>query len=103
MNTDKLKSIIMKFDDFKQNFVKALYDSNNKIEMDDFCSKMLYRIRYIFSKMGRLLNLHENESIRKWLAKDNNRLLKKISEKNPKFIDEMKKKNISLINIDSHK
>lgn len=103
MNTDKLKSIIMKFDDFKQNFVKAVYVSNNKIEMDDFCSKMLYRIRYIFSKMGRLLNLHENESIRKWLAKDNNRLLKKITEKNPKFIDEMKTKNISLINIDSHK
>lgn len=52
--------------------------------------------------MGRILNLHDNESISKWLAKDNNRLLKKISEKNPNFIQEMRKKNISLINLDAH-
>lgn len=53
--------------------------------------------------MGRILNLHENASINRWLVKENARLLKKIGEKNPKFIDEMKKKNIKLINIDSYK
>lgn len=102
-NTEKLKDIIIKFDDSKQHFVKASKVSTNNIEKQDFCCKMLCRIRYIFSKMGRILNLHENVSINRWLVKENARLLKKIGEKNPKFLEEMKKKNIKLINIDSHK
>ena len=76
LKTDRLKKIIVKFDDCKQTFVKALMVKKNKIEMEEFCSKMLYRIRYIFSKLGRVLNLHENPMINQWISKGNKKLLK---------------------------
>ena len=101
-HTDKLKEIIVKFDDSKQNFVKAITLNNNKIEIEEFCSKMLYKIRYIFSKLGRLLNLHENPSINKWISKDNRKLLRNITKANPKAVEQLKSQNIQLINMDAH-
>ena len=99
-DTDKLVDIIIKFDQYKQDFVKAVMVPSNKIEHQDFCSKMLYRVRYILSKLGRLLNLRENT--KKWLIKDNNRLLKKIVKANPDFDKQMKAKKLPLVNMDSH-
>ena len=99
-DTDQLISIIMKFDDTKQSFVNDLSISSNNIEKEEFCKKTLWRIRYIFSKLGRLLNLREQTN--KWLVKDNNRLLKLISKANPNFVNEMKVKKLQLVNMDSH-
>jgi hypothetical protein len=99
-DTEKLVNIIMKFDDNMQHFVKALVVPSNKIEIQEFWSKMLYRIRYIFSKLGRLLNLHEQS--KEWLIKDNARLLKSITKTNPNFQKLIKAKKIALINMDSH-
>lgn len=72
----------------------------NNIEMKNFCTKILYKIRYSFSKLGRLINLHENEEISKWLVKENAKIIKKISKKNPDFADKLKHKKLSFINID---
>lgn len=99
-DTEQLIRIIMKFDESKQNFVNALSISSNNIEKEEFWKKTLWRIRYIFSKLGRLLNLREQTN--KWLVKDNNRLLKQISKANPNFVNEMKDKKLQLINMDSH-
>ena len=56
----------------------------------------------MFSKLGRLLNLHENEKISKYLVKDNNKLLKEITKQNPNFLKMMAEKKLPLINIDAH-
>lgn len=102
MNTNKLKLIIIKFDDISKDYFKKVKQANKKVEKQEFCWKKLYTIRYVFSKLGRLLNLHENEEISKYLAKDNNKLLKKITKINPKFLTDLTEKKIVLINIDSH-
>lgn len=99
-NTDLITDILMKFDNSKQNFVTALQVPSNQIEMEDFCKKMLYKIRYVFSRLGRLLNCRNQTN--KWLVKDNNRLLKRIAKENPDFLHEMKVNKIKLVNIDSH-
>lgn len=98
--TDKLIKIIVKFDEAQRNFVKALLVPSNNVEMEDFCSKMLYKIRYIFSKLGRILNLREQTN--KWLEKANERLIKKISKIDPEYVEKMNQKKIKLINIDAH-
>lgn len=102
-NTDKLKKIIVKFDDSKQRFVKEMMSPKNEVEREDFCRKMLYKIRYIFSKLGRLLNLHENPLINKWIGKDYKKLVKAVTKVNKKGIEELASKNIKLIHIDGHK
>lgn len=102
-DTDKLKEIIVKFDDTKNLFVKEMMVPTNSIEMQQFWTKILYRIRYIFSKLGRLINLHENEEINKWLTKENARIIKKISKNNPNLADKLKHKKIPFINIDLDK
>lgn len=61
---------------------------------------MLYKIRYILSKLGRLLNLRENT--KEWLIKDNNKLVKAITKVNPAFPALIKAKKMTVINIDSH-
>jgi hypothetical protein len=101
--TDKLKKIIVRFDDTKRLFVKAMMVPSTKIEMQNFCTKMLYKIRYSFSKIVRLLNLHENSDVNKWLTKENARLIKKISKTNPDFANKLKLKKINVVNIDLDK
>lgn len=62
---------------------------------------MLYRIRYILSKLGRVLNLRENT--KDWLKKDNVRLKKRIMKVNPNFEKLINTKKMVLINMDSDK
>lgn len=62
-NTNKLKDIIVRFDDASKHFHKSAGQAKEKDEISEFCYKKLYKIRYVFSKLGRLLNLHENEKI----------------------------------------
>jgi hypothetical protein len=101
--TDKLKKIIVRFDETKKLFVKAMMVPSCKIEMQNFCTKMLYKIRYSFSKIVRLLNLHENSDVNKWLTKENARLIKKISKTNPDFANKLKQKKTNVVNIDLDK
>lgn len=75
---------------------------NHGLEMEDFCRKMLYKIRYIFSKLGRLLNLHENPLINKYIGKEYKKLVKTVTKANPKGFEELKAKNIKLVNLDGN-
>ena len=98
--TAKLIDIIIRFDNSKQEFVKAFHEPSHYIEREEFCQLIMWIIRYIFSKLGRLLNLREQTN--KWLVKDNSRLLKTITKVHPNFPREMKVKGLKLINMDSH-
>ena len=98
--TERLIDIIMRFDSLKQDLVKAFEDQLIKIEQEEFWQRVLCKIRYIFSKLGRMLNLREQTN--KWLVKDNTRLLKTIIKMNPNFQQEMRTNQLKLINMDSH-
>lgn len=102
IHTDRLKVIIEKFDDSKKKFVQEMLSPKNELERGDFCRKMLYQIRYIFSKPGRLLNLRENPLISKYIEKDYKKLVKTVTKVNKKFVDDWKARNRKLINIDAH-